>query len=301
MPEFVPLVRFSQRLIGLLCASLFLTAGPARAIDNPEDFECVVMPNRVLDLSSGVSGRLERVLVERAERVSAGQTLADLESQVEQANLALAQARASMNSEVQLRASGLDFDERRLARIDNLQAKKVVSVQDQDEAARAAKLGQWQLAVAKDNLRLAKLDTGRAEAALALRRVVSPFNGVVVERFKSPGEFVDKEAILRVAQLDPLRIEVIVPIARYSEFVVGQTVTVFPETNPQAPWQAPVVAVDAVGDPASGTFRARLEYPNPGQRHLAGIKCMARVASSEATPHKPAPASADAPLAQVAP
>ena len=159
-----------------------LTTGPVPAADNPEDFECVVMPLRVLDLSSGVSGRLERVLVERAERVVAGQQLADLESQVEHANLTLARARAAMTSEVQLRASGLDFDERQLARIDNLQAKKVISVQDQDEAARAAKLGQWQLAVAKDNLRLAKLDTGRAEAALALRRVVSPFDGVVVDR-----------------------------------------------------------------------------------------------------------------------
>lgn len=292
-------LHYFQRFACLICAGLLSATGPVPAADNPEDFECVVMPFRVLDLSSGVSGRLERVLVERAERVVAGQRLADLESQVEHANLTLARARAGMNSEVQLRASGLDFDERRLARVDNLQAKKVISVQDQDEAARAAKLGQWQLAVAKDNLRLAKLDTGRAEAALALRRVISPFDGVVVERFKSPGEFVDKEAILRVAQLDPLRIEVIVPIARYSEFSVGQSVTVFPETTPQAPWQAPVIAVDAVGDPASGTFRARLEYPNPGQRHLAGIKCMARLVNT--APNKTAPASDAAPLAQVSP
>ena len=206
-----------------------------------------------------------------------------------------------MRINTSMRASGLDFDQRRLARIDNLQAKKVVSVQDQDEAARAAKLGQWQLAVAQDNLRLAKLDTRRAEAALALRRVVSPFDGVVVERFKSPGEFVDKEAILRVAQLDPLRIEVIVPIARYREFAVGQTVTVYPETDPELPWQVPVTAVDAVGDPASGTFRARLEYPNPGQRHLAGIKCMARLDDNgKLPPGNPSPAD-DAPIAQVAP
>ena len=283
-------------LIGMLSIS-----GAAHATEGNDDLECVVMPYRVLDLSSGVSGRLERVLVERAERVSAGQALADLESQVEHANLTMARARAGMNSEVQLRASGLDFDERRLARIDNLQAKKVISVQDQDEAARAAKLGQWQLAVAKDNLRLAALDTRRAEAALALRRVVSPFDGVVVERFKSPGEFVDKEAILRVAQLDPLRIEVIVPIARYHEFVVGETVTVYPETDPDRPWQAPVTAVDAVGDPASGTFRARLEYPNPGQHHLAGIKCMARLAGAGATARGKPTAQADAPLAQVVP
>ncbi len=295
------LLGFRLPLCSLLLPGLLSMVGAVEAADDSEDLECVVTPYRVLDLSSGVSGRLDRVLVERAERVSAGQELAYLESQVEHANLTLARARAGMNSEVQLRASGLDFDERRLARIDNLQARKVVSVQDQDEAARAAKLGHWQLAVAQDNLRLADLDARRAEAALALRQVVSPFDGVVVERFKSPGEYVDKEAILRVAQLDPLRIEVIVPIARYGDFSVGQTVAVYPETDPDHPWQAPVTAVDAVGDPASGTFRARLEYPNPGQQHLAGIKCMARLAGTAATPNVHSADQPAAPLALAAP
>ncbi len=278
----------------LLGAAACLLALATRADTgaDPDRFECVVMPYRVLDLSSGVSGRLASVAVDRADRVSAGQVLAELESRVERANLALARARASMRSERNLRAAGHEFDQRREARLDSLHAVHAVSVQEKEDVERAARIGQWQVAVAEDNLRLAALEARRAEALLELRRVTAPFDGVVVERFKSPGEYVDEEAVLRIAQLDPLRVEVIVPIERYGEFAAGLVAQVYPETAADHPWRARVVAVDPVGDPASGTFRARLEVPNPDQSHLAGIKCQAALG---APPVAPVEQIADAP------
>jgi len=250
-----------------------LAAGIARGEDG--SFECVVLPHSVLDLSSGVSGRLDLVHVDRAERITAGQPLAELESRVERATLKLASARAGMRSEVGLREARLEYDTRHHDRLENLAVNRVASVQEVDDAARDAELAAWQVRVAKDNLILAALEADRAAASLELRTVLSPFDGVVVERFKSPGEYVDEEPILRVARLDPLRVEVIIPIDQHPRFHPGLDVRVYPETHPDAPWIARVTAVDAVGDPASGTFRARLELPNPDGRLLAGIKCMA--------------------------
>tara|TARA_R110002073_G_scaffold50792_1_gene134066 strand:- start:599 stop:2026 length:1428 start_codon:yes stop_codon:yes gene_type:complete len=244
-------------------------------------FECVVMPHSVLDLSSGVSGRLATVDVDRAERITAGQVLAGLESHVEQATLRLASARAAMHSEVNLREARLEYDARRHERLDNLALNRVASAQDVDDAKRDAVLAGWQVRVAKDNLRLAALEAERAAASLELREVTSPFDGVVVERFKSPGEYVDEEPILRVARLDPLRVEVIVPIEYHAVFHPGMKARVLPETHPDDAWIAAVTAVDAVGDPASGTFRARLELPNPEGKLLAGIKCTAALESGD--------------------
>ena len=291
-------MRIAIRL--LICGSVFLLtpalvpaswAAGEEASRAEDRFECVVLPYQVLDLSSGVSGRLASVYVERAERVRAGQVLADLESKVEQVNLSLARTRAGMGSEVGLRNAGLSFDERRLARFDDLHQRNMISAQDLDEASRAASLSQWQVVLAKDNQRLAALEARRAEAMLALRSVASPVDGVVVERYKSPGEYVDEEPILRVAQLDPLRIEVIVPLEHYRAFAPGLQAAVYPETSPDTPWQAAITAVDAVADPASGTFRARLDFPNPDHRYLAGIKCTARLLGTReaATVDVPAP------------
>jgi RND family efflux transporter MFP subunit len=235
------------------------------------------MPHSMLDLSTGVSGRLDRVHVDRAEYVIAGQVLAELESNVERANLKLARARAAMRSEVNLREARFEYDRRRQERIDNLPLNRVASRQEVDDAERDAVLAGWQVKVAKDNLYLAQLEASRAAATLELREVLSPFDGVVVERFKSPGEYVDEEPILRIARLDPLRVEVIVPIELHPEFHTGLDADVYPETAPTEPWRATVTAVDAVGDPASGTFRARLELPNPDGKLLAGIKCLAQL------------------------
>lgn len=262
-------------LTALACAMVagMLAAASVRAEE--AGFECVVVPHSVLDLSSGVSGRLDVVHVERADRITAGQVLAELESNVERATFKLASARASMHSEVNLRESRLEFDARRQRRMDNLSLNRVASAQEVDDAQRDAVLAAWQVKVAKDNLHLAALEAERAAASLELRAVTSPFDGVVVERFKSPGEYVDEEPILRVARLDPLRIEVIIPIAEHPNFRPGLNARVYPETHPGEAWHARVTAVDAVGDPASGTFRARLELPNPEGKLLAGIKCTA--------------------------
>ena len=46
-----------------------------------------------------------------------------------------------------------------------------------------------------------------------MRTIRSPINGVVVERFMSPGEFPKQERILKLAQLHPLRVEAYVPIS----------------------------------------------------------------------------------------
>ena len=286
--------RFALSCKACAAALVVLGSTAASGTDLDEAFECVVMPYRVFDLSSGVSGRLDRVHVERADKVSEGQILAALESKVERANLEFARARARMKSELMLREASLVFDERSRARLDNLHARRVASEQEKDEAERAAELGHWQVALAKDNRHLAALEARRAEALLELRTVSSPFDGVVMERFKSPGEYVDEEPIVRVAQLGPLRVEVIVPIGRSREFRSGLDAWVYAETDPERPWRAAVTAVDAVGDPASGTFRARLELPNPGQQHLAGIRCTARLSNSsvvESIAVDPAPAA----------
>ena len=71
-------------------------------------------------------------------------------------------------------------------------------------------LARARLQKARENQALAKLDLERAKAMLNQRTIKSPISGIVVERYISPGEFVASQPLLRVAQMDPLRVEVIV-------------------------------------------------------------------------------------------
>jgi len=127
-----------------------------------------------------------------------------------------------------------------------------------------------------NNRRLADLELQRTTAEVALRTIKSPVNGVVVERFMNPGEFPKQEKILKIAQIDPLRVEVYAPVAMLGKIAVGMTAHVKPEAPLTGEYAAKVTVVDRVVDAASGTFGVRLELPNPELKLPAGLKCSVR-------------------------
>ena len=130
---------------------------------------------------------------------------------------------------------------------------------------------------AKENTKIAELEFARATAALELRTLRSPITGVVVERTAQPGEHTKQTPILKLAQIDPLRVEVIVPVAQLGRLSVGMRAEVMPEAPVNGVYAARITVVDRVVDAASGTFGVRLELPNPGYKLPAGLKCKLRL------------------------
>ena len=109
-----------------------------------------------------------------------------------------------------------------------------------------------------------------------MRTIRSPLSGVVVEVMQKPGEFSStnlKDPILKLAEIDPLYVEVILPVSQYGKIKNGQRAQVYPEAPVGGTYDAAVKVVDRVVDGASGTFGVRLQLPNPGYRIPAGIKC----------------------------
>jgi len=109
-----------------------------------------------------------------------------------------------------------------------------------------------------------------------LRTLKSPINGVVVERYMHPGEFPKQERVLKLAQIDPLRVEAYAPVALLGRITVGMTGSVKPEDPVKGEYQGKVTVVDKVVDAASGTFGVRMEVPNPDMKLPAGLKCTVR-------------------------
>ena len=97
---------------------------------------------------------------------------------------------------------------------------------------------------------------------------------MVVERLLSPGESVEGRPILKLAQVDPLRVEVILGVQMLDVVTIGMRAQVTPEAPRDQPLVATVTVVDDVVDSASGTFGVRLELPNPGYALPGGLACM---------------------------
>lgn len=258
-----------SKLLSLFFLSFSITV---HAIDIPP-VDCVISPYKVADISSAVPGVLQAVLVERSEWVEKGTVIARLASGVENANVALAKARSKIESEIQLGEAKLLFDEKRLSRIDQLHAKHAVSREKYEEADRNKELSIWELQQAKDLQKIRQLEVVRAEEQLKQKTIRAPFDGFILQKFKSEGEYIENQAIVRVAQLNPLLIEAIVPMENFGQIKVGMKALVYPELSTDDPQVAEVVSVDKMGDAASRTFGVRLTLPNPEYALTAGLKC----------------------------
>ncbi|NIR31418.1 MAG: efflux RND transporter periplasmic adaptor subunit [Gammaproteobacteria bacterium] len=240
------------------------------------ELDCLMEPHVVVDVSTESEGILENLEVDRGDVVKEGQVLATLEADVEKATVELARARAESTAEVNAKQVSLAYGKRRQKRFSELYANDAVPELEKDEAETEATLAALKLREATEKRRLAELELRRALAALKRRTIRSPVTGVVVERLAGPGESVEDQAVLRVAQLDPLNVEVIVPVSLYGTIKEGTPALVMPEAPVGGNYRAIVTIVDRVLDAPSGTFGVRLELPNPNHSLPGGLKCRVR-------------------------
>lgn len=121
---------------------------------------------------------------------------------------------------------------------------------------------------------MAALDRDRARAQLQRRIVRSPVDGVILRRLISLGEFAHSQAaIAQIARIDPLHVEVFLPIELYGRLSEGQTAIVRPAEPVGGAYGAEIETIDTVFDAASDTFGMRLVPPNPDAALPAGLDC----------------------------
>jgi len=238
-----------------------------------DPLSCLIQPYQEADIGSQVVGVIDHVLVERGDYVKKGQPVAQLNSDVERAALAHAKLRAEATADLRAAASNHEFAQKKKVRTDDLYQKNFVSQQATDQASTEAQVAEMKLRQAREQQRLAQQELALAQAQLAQRTIRSPLNGVVVEKYLSEGERVEEKAVVKVATIDPLRVEVIVPASYFSRIKQGMGANVRPEMPAAEAQSAKVVVVDKVIDAASNSFRVRLELPNPNYQTPPGLRC----------------------------
>jgi RND family efflux transporter MFP subunit len=230
----------------------------------------------VLKLGSQVQGLISEVLVDRGAIIKEGEVVARLESGVEEAELSIAKARAANDSAVQSDRAKVEFQKHKQERSEELRKTAAVAISTAEEAETAEKVAEGDLREAEMNQELAQLEVVRSTELLKLRTIRSPINGVVVERTLGPGEYVgsDQTHLMTIAEIDPLYVEVYVPVSQFGKIRVGALGEVYPEIGGR--YVAHVTVVDRVFDAGSATIGVRLELPNPDYKLPAGLKCEVR-------------------------
>ena len=269
-------------------------SGP-RVADKP--LGCLIEPDRVAEVGSQVVGVVDQVLVERGAVVVAGQPLLTLRAGVERANASVAETRSRVNADVLAATASVDLASQKVQRAEALVGQGFISEQGLDQARGELELARQKLNQVRSQQQIWVQEKRVADEQLALRTVRSPFAGVVVERYVNAGERVEERPLLRVAVIDPLRVELMVPTAQYGNFKTGDQLSIRPELPGVDSVTASVRHVDRVLDAASNTFRVRLTLPNPRNALPAGLRCKADLPGMQAA----APITPIAPIAPAKP
>ena len=225
-------------------------SAPELPTQNSEKIDCMIEPFSVVEVASSTSGVVREVFVDRGSLVKEGEALAVLESGVEEADS-------------QHAAAKLEFHEKKYKRLKTLYEQKVIAFNEMEEA--------------QTEVELARHENQRAAELLRLRTITSPFSGVVVDKYISPGELTDQQKVVKIAQLNPLKVEIIAPIGIYGSVSPGMLANVWPEGPMPGPYEAEIDIVDKVIDAASGTFGISLLMANPDYKIPAGVRCMVKI------------------------
>ncbi len=243
-----------QKIIWVFAAGLLLARSATLYADEftLSTLGCMLEPSEKVQISSPVTGVLDKVQVKRGDRIKKGQSLFQLKAGVEREAVKLARVRA-------------EFATRKQQRNQDLYDEDILTANERDEI-------ETEVLIARSELRLKQQE-------LALRRVASPINGVVVNRFNNEGEYVTTDPILSLATLDPLHVDLLLPAMYFGKISPDQELLIKPESEDIAARKAKVDIVDPIIDSASGTFRVQLVMRNPGHKIPAGIRCSAQAVS----------------------
>lgn len=270
--------------------------------DAGQPLGCLIEAERNADIGSQVVGIVEAIPVDRGDTVRKGQTLAVLKAQPERAAVSLAKIRQDAEGEWRAAEAAATLADQHLKRTEELHQRNFVSRQALDQARSEAEVARQKAVQARDNRRAATGEFEFSQAQLGQRTIVAPFDGVVTERYMAPGERVEEKPIVRLAQINPLRVQVVIPVGLYGQIKVGDSARVLPELPNAGQVSAQVFRVDKVVDPASNTFRALLRIDNARHALPAGLRCTvdfnqgdAGATAKPATAVPPAPQNGAAP------
>ena len=259
----------NKKSLSVIAASTMAWWGCSHA----ELLGCLIEPDRVADVGSYTPGVIEKFTVERGDSVTAGQIVARLGAQVERASQSISEAKSKAEAETLQAQAAYDLAQRKLERTRDLVKREFVSDQALDQAEAEARVALHRIEQARESQRVLRRELNLSSIQLGQRDVRSPFAGLVVERYRTEGERIEHEPLVRVARIDPLRIEAIVPAPQFGLIKVGQLATIKTDLPNYAVLSATVMLVDKVVDPASNSFRVRLSMPNPGNRIPSGLRC----------------------------
>ena len=244
-------------------------------------------PYQDVDLHAKVSGYVRDIYVDVGDHVKEGQVLAVLEVPELDEDQRKAEA-AVLNAQQEVQSAQAAFEEQDQINHRLLAASKaaagLIAQQDLDTAADKARGAAANLEAAKQKVAEAEAEKDREQTLAGYAKIIAPFDGVVTKRFADTGSLIQAGTasntqsmpLVRLAQLNRLRLDFPVPESSVSDVHVGDPVEINVVSLGETFTAKVTRFADSVDD-ATRTMLTEIEVANPDFRYTPGMYATARL------------------------
>ncbi len=252
----------------LLIVGCLLLAPASRqargATPEPANIEAITKPSQEVKLGFVRPGLLGKLLVKEGQAVKEGELLAQQDDSAEQAQLEQLKDSAEDLTRVKAAQSQLEQKKVDLTKMEDAFKKGASTLLEVQHARLDVIIGGFQLDVENFQRKQDALKQKELQLQIERMKIKSPVTGLVEEVLIHEGECSDALAkVVRVVKIDPLWVDVPMPLALTRKLPIGAEVEVL---FGAAPVKGKVIFMAAVADAASTTRLVRVEVPNPTGR-----------------------------------
>ncbi|PAU57855.1 efflux RND transporter periplasmic adaptor subunit [Pseudomonas indica] len=198
-----------------------------------------------IDLTVEVAGTVRDVLFRSGEKVSLNQPLIQMDSDVEKASLATAEA--------ELGLARVEFERGR-----NLVGRQAISKSEFDRLAATLE---------KSNASVAQL-----KATLAKKRILAPFAGTIGIRQVDVGDYLASGTTIATLQdLSTLYVDFFLPEQNAPQLAIGQRVRVSVAAYPGEVFEGQISAINPKVETTTRNLQVRATLDNPDEKLLPGM------------------------------
>ena len=250
-----------------------------------DSYEGFAEPSKTVELAAPEQGTIDTVSVSEGTRVSKGQLLVELDSEVIQSAVRVARAKANAVGYIDAAKAELKLRKSRVRKLRQLHSRGHAMKTELERAEADLEVVRASLLSAQEEHRIRQLQVEQLQAQLRLRQIHSPIDGVVVEIHREIGEvlLISDPRVITVVQLNPLRVEFSVSPRIASELKQNQKVYLN-MSDKQNRTTGTVELVSPVMDAKSGTVEVSVLLDNTNDRFRSGTRFFLGDSGSESPP-----------------
>lgn len=236
--------------------------------------ESFLEPSKRVDIVPVSRDTVKKIHIKEGQNVKTGQILFTLDHDVLIARRNTAKILASVHSQIDSASVVVEMRRKQLESLQQLKQTGHVRPKELEKSKAELAIAEADLVSAREEILIRKAELKQIDTQIALKKIVSPIDGIVVRIYKEEGEIIginDADILVTVVKTIPLRATFHVPESIGLQLTAGDKVSL-QVTGVEQTVVGRILFSSPLVNPESSTVRVTVGLPK-SFRAKSGIRC----------------------------